>query len=341
MRNLIFDHIKKKFDQIKKYFSKSIFLKSNLDNKNLENILLDKSDDSIIKICGVSKKYKKKFVLKNISFCIKHGEVVGLVGNNGAGKTTLMRIITGLVKKIDGEIVFNLDKKIFSRNKKIIGSIIENPKFYPYMTGLQNLIFFGSLDCKISKKDLHQVVSLTRLSTDIKKKVKEYSLGMRQRLGIALALLSNPEILILDEPVNSIDPTGTKEIYKYLKDISKEKKTSILISSHSLSSLEKFCDRVCVLKKGELLEIIDVSEEKTFVDTIFAFELEIIDEFLEFIKEKNIILDEIYPEQKKVHIRLQKSKLSSFIKDLVLRDIIFLSVYEVKDTLEDKFLKIT
>lgn len=292
----------------------------------------------ILKIAAVTKKFDKQFALSNVTFGLKEGEILGLVGPNGAGKTTLMKIIVGLTRNFEGKIICNVDRKKIAPAEKLFGCMIEAPKFYPYMSGYQNLKFFSSLNGKLNKKNLNDIVELMGLSNAVKKKVKTYSLGMKQRLGFAQALLNNPKILILDEPTNGLDPNGINEIRKYLQKIASENKVSILISSHTLSEIEKICQRAVVLKKGKVIEIIDM-QEKTYEDTIFAFETNETDEFLALLKAKNIVIEDVG--EGIIKIRLPKEKLSSFIKDVVLKDINFTSVYEVRKSLEDKFLDLT
>lgn len=292
----------------------------------------------ILKIVAVTKKFDKQFALSNVTFGLKEGEILGLVGPNGAGKTTLMKIIVGLTRNFQGKIICNVDRRKIAPAEKLFGCMIEAPKFYPYMSGYQNLKFFSSLNGKLNKKNLNDIVELMGLSNAVKKKVKTYSLGMKQRLGFAQALLNNPKILILDEPTNGLDPNGINEIRKYLQKIAFESKVSILISSHTLSEIEKICQRAVVLKKGKVIEIIDM-QEKTYEDTIFAFETNETDEFLALLKAKNIVIEDV--DEGIIKIRLPKEKLSSFIKDVVLKDINFKSVYEVRKSLEDKFLDLT
>lgn len=289
----------------------------------------------ILKVININKQFDKKFVLKNISFELKQGEILGLVGPNGAGKTTLMRIIVGLIKKHGGDIFFNLNETRIEKDQKLIGCIIENPRFYPYLTAYQNLKFFSGLAGKINKKEINDMLSFVGLSGETKKKLKKYSLGMKQRLGLALAFLNHPKILILDEPTNGIDPDGIKKIRDYLKKLAHESNTAILISSHVLAEIEKICDRVIILKKGQISEIVDM-KEKTFDDKIFAFETSEINLFMDFLKQKNIIIEDV--KDNLIKIRLQKENLARFIKDLVLKDINFYSVYEVKNDLEKKIL---
>ena len=294
--------------------------------------------EEILKVAAVTKKYGKQFALTNVTFDLNEGEIVGLVGPNGAGKTTVMRIIVGLVRNFDGKIVCNVDTKKIGKSEKLFGCMIESPKFYPYMSGYQNLKFFASLLGKIDMKNINEIIELTGLTGAIKKKVKTYSLGMKQRLGLAQALIGNPKILILDEPMNGLDPNGVNEIRNYLKKIASEKKISILISTHTLSEIEKVCSRAVVLKKGSVVEIININE-KTYDDSIFAFETNEMADFVALVKNKNIIIEDI--NESVIKIRLEKERLAPFVKDIVLKDINFTSVYEIKESLEDKFLNLT
>lgn len=294
--------------------------------------------EEILKVAAVSKKYGKQFALANVTFDLQEGEILGLVGPNGAGKTTIMRVIVGLIRKFDGKIICNVDRKSIGKSEKLFGCMIETPKFYPYMSGYQNLKFFASLIGKIDMKNINEIIELTGLTSAIKKKVKTYSLGMKQRLGLAQALIGNPKFLILDEPMNGLDPNGVSEIRSYLKKIASEKKISILISTHTLSEIEKICSRAVVLKKGSVVEIININEKQTD-DTIFVFETNEMQDFMELVKNKNIIIDEI--NNNEIKLKLPKEKLAPFIKDVVLKDINFTSVYEERKSLEDKFLNLT
>ena len=294
--------------------------------------------EEILKVAAVSKKYGKQFALANVTFDLQEGEILGLVGPNGAGKTTIMRVIVGLIRKFDGKIICNVDRKSIGKSEKLFGCMIETPKFYPYMSGYQNLKFFASLIGKIDMKNINEIIELTGLTSAIKKKVKTYTLGMKQRLGLAQALIGNPKFLILDEPMNGLDPNGVSEIRSYLKKIASEKKISILISTHTLSEIEKICSRAVVLKKGSVVEIININEKQTD-DTIFVFETNEMQDFMELVKNKNIIIDEI--NNNEIKLKLPKEKLAPFIKDVVLKDINFTSVYEERKSLEDKFLNLT
>lgn len=209
--------------------------------------------ETILSVKDVSKSAGKFQILKRISFELKKGEIVGLIGPNGAGKTSIMKIIVGLTRKYDGEVMLG--------EKEHIGCMIEAPNFYPYLSGYDNLKYFAKLSGVPDSRVL-EVMELLGLSEAAKRKVKNYSLGMRQRLGIAQALLRNPGLLILDEPTNGLDPAGIYEIREYIRRIAREKNITVLISSHLLGELQKLCDRALVIKDGQLIEKLDMKEEQ-------------------------------------------------------------------------------
>ncbi|WP_273853513.1 ATP-binding cassette domain-containing protein [Guptibacillus spartinae] len=199
-----------------------------------------------IEMHQLSKMFNKhEFALSDVDFMLRKGEVVGLVGPNGAGKTTLMKIISGIIVQYDGELTFQGEGRS-------VGSLIEKPKFFPNKSGRYNINYFHSL---FGGDDQHfdEIIESLGIETYLKKKVKNYSLGMKQRLGIALALISNPDYLVLDEPTNGMDPDGIRHILGYLKRLAKEKGIGILISSHILEDIESMSDRVYVIKEGRMI----------------------------------------------------------------------------------------
>lgn len=232
--------------------------------------------ETILQVSNVSKKVGDKTLVDRLSFGLQEGEILGLLGPNGAGKTTTMRMIVGMISITSGDIKIG-DVSVKSQYKSFIsevGAIIENPEFYPMFTGYENLLYFLRMHKGIPKTRIDEVVSLVGLTEAIHKKVKAYSLGMRQRLGIAQALIHRPKILILDEPTNGLDPAGIKEMREYMKKIAKEEGTSILVSSHLLSEIEQMCDRVVIIQNGVFVTTKDMSQqtEDTNKRIVFTFE---------------------------------------------------------------------
>lgn len=210
--------------------------------------------EKILEIRNLKKSYKKKRVLDIDSLDIQEGAIYGLIGKNGAGKSTLMKLVLGLVKKDEGVIqVFG--QEVGPKNQKDLnknlGALIENPSFYDHLTGQENLEIICQLK-GIPKEEISKTLDLVGLKNLGKKKAREYSLGMKQRLGIAMALIGNPKLLILDEPINGLDPQGIEEMRNLFKDIIKNTSTSILISSHILDEIEKISSHIGILKDGKL-----------------------------------------------------------------------------------------
>lgn len=218
----------------------------------------------VLDVANVTKKFGDRVAVDNVSFQVFEGEIFGLIGPNGAGKTTIIKMITGLISCTTGT-AFICGKNISKDFEKAIanvGGIIENPELYPYMSGMDNLKYFASLYPNISQQRINEVVRLVGMEKRIFDKVKTYSLGMKQRVGIAQALLHDPKLLILDEPTNGLDPNGIKEMRMFLKQLAINKKISILISSHILSEMEQLCDTVGIIDAGKLIEVKTIEQLK-------------------------------------------------------------------------------
>ncbi|WP_311370491.1 ABC transporter ATP-binding protein [Anaerococcus hydrogenalis] len=210
--------------------------------------------ENILEIKNLKKSYNNKRVLDIDYLEIKEKSIYGLIGKNGAGKSTLMKIVLGLVKKDEGMVkVFNQEVNGKNQKKlnKNLGALIENPSFYDHLTGYENLEIISSLK-GVDKKEISKTLDLVGLKNVEKKKAREYSLGMKQRLGIAIALIGSPKLLILDEPINGLDPQGIEEMRNLFKNIVKNTPTSILISSHILDEIEKISTHIGILKEGKL-----------------------------------------------------------------------------------------
>ena len=216
----------------------------------------------ILKTYNITKKYGNQVAVNNVNMTIKKGEIYGFIGQNGAGKTTLIRLITGLIHKTGGEIELlgATGEAELNKSRTMIGSLIETPSFYTNMTARENLEVSRLVRNIPNKESIDEVLNLVGLKDTGKKKVKDFSLGMRQRLGIANALMGNPKLLILDEPINGLDPMGIVEIRELLKKINKEKDMTILISSHILSELSELATTYGIISNGKLIEEITAEE---------------------------------------------------------------------------------
>lgn len=209
-----------------------------------------------LQVTNLHKKIRKREIIKGISFEVMPGEVFGFLGPNGAGKTTTIRMIVGLIKPTSGTILIGGKdiRKNFTEAMRGLGSIVENPEFYTFLTGQENLAYFARMDSSIKKERIQEVTELVGLEKRINDRVSTYSLGMRQRLGIAQALLSNPKLLILDEPTNGLDPSGIHEMRDFIRALARNEGISVLVSSYLLSEIELLCDRVAIMTDGTIIK---------------------------------------------------------------------------------------
>ena len=212
--------------------------------------------DYVVKTKNLSMKYRNKYAIRDVEISVKPNEIYGLVGKNGAGKTTLMKCLLGLVPGSTGDIKL-FESNCLAKNRARMGALIEEPGFFNNLSGYDNLLYYSKAYGIGDKQEIIRLLQLVKLEGAKDKKYKQYSLGMKQRLGIALSLLGDPEILILDEPINGIDPEGIVEIRRLLKMIAKEQNKTIIISSHILSELENIADRIAILNDGKLIDVLD------------------------------------------------------------------------------------
>jgi ABC-2 type transport system ATP-binding protein len=223
--------------------------------------------DITLSVKGLKKRIGKKEIIKGLDFDLKRGEVFGFLGPNGAGKTTTIRMLVGLIRPSSGSIeICGYDvEKDFTKAMTQMGCIVENPELYSYLTGWENLQHFAGMIPGVEKTHMEDVVKLVRLQERIHDPVKTYSLGMRQRLGIAQALLGKPKVLILDEPTNGLDPMGIREMRNFIRYLAEEEGLTVLVSSHLLSEIQLMCDRVAIISKGTIIKV-------DAVDTLLAMQ---------------------------------------------------------------------
>lgn len=287
----------------------------------------------ILECQNLCKRFGKKQILKDVSFEIDEGDILAFIGPNGSGKTTTIKLILGLQNIDSGSVKINgYDvEKDFVKSIEKVGAIVENPDTYMYLSGWQNLKLVANLYKGVTDDDLKTIVKTVGLENRIHDKVSKYSLGMRQRLGIARALINKPNLLVLDEPTNGLDPEGIKDLRILLKRLAKEG-MGILISSHNLAELESFCNKVLIIDNGVILE---KSEVKKFKDNNnkYLFKVD---------NTKNIKLDGMYEVTKTTFcINGEKENIASIIKTLVNEDIKIYEVTLTELTLEEAFLKKT
>ena len=217
---------------------------------------------SIIEVKKINKSFGSKQILHDVSFSIDEGKILGFIGPNGAGKTTTIKLLLGLQSIDSGEVFINgYDvKKDFEKAIERVGAIVESPDLYMYLSGRQNLKLIANLYNGITEEDIDETLKKVGLENRKNDKVSKYSLGMRQRLGIAAALIHKPNVLILDEPTNGLDPEGIKEMRELLIKLAKEEKMAILISSHNLSELDNFVTDTCIIKNGVIVSTSSIKE---------------------------------------------------------------------------------
>lgn len=217
--------------------------------------------ETVLQVEHLKKKIGAKWIVKDVSFEVRAGEIFGFLGPNGAGKTTTIRMLVDLIRPTEGSVrVCGYDvNREPERALAFVGSIVENPEVYSYLTGFENLEQFARMMPGVDRKRIVEVSEMVGLQERIHDKVKTYSLGMRQRLGIAQALLGRPKLLILDEPTNGLDPKGIKELRQFIRSLAEEG-LGVLVSSHLLSEIQLLCDRVAIISRGSVLAVGKVSE---------------------------------------------------------------------------------
>lgn len=297
----------------------------------------------LLRTYNLTKKYKETLAVDNLSMNIKRGEIYGFLGQNGAGKTTTIRMIMGLVKPTSGSIEL-FGEELPSRSYEVyqrIGSIIEFPAFYLNLTARENLEIHRRLIGMQGKKCIEDCLEIVKISDTGNKKVGNFSLGMKQRLGIARALLHHPEFLILDEPVNGLDPIGIKEIRELILDLSRKKNITVLVSSHILSEIQMMADKIGIIHKGRLLEEIDYKELEN--KNRHYIEIKVNDDKkTTFILENKLQLQDYAIYEKgivRVYERLGETAIIN--KTLVSNDVDVKEITLMQDSLEDYFIKLT
>ena len=295
--------------------------------------------NQVLLLDNVHKTIKNKEIVKGISFSINAGEVLGFLGPNGAGKSTTLRMIVGLSSPTRGKIIIDghLITKDYVKAMSKVGCIIEGPDMYNYLSGLENLKMLSSMNKNVTNEDITKVIELVGMQNRINDKVSTYSLGMKQRLGLAQALIHKPKLLILDEPTNGLDPLGINDFRHIIHDLAKKENIAVLISSHLISEVELMCDTVAIIKSGTLLKYSSVSELLSNQDVFFV--LSDNKRGIEILKSKWNIDSSLKDDRiiSKVDISKLEEINSSFIKEGLMIKFVNTS----QKTLEDLFLAIT
>jgi len=291
-----------------------------------------------IEIENLTKSYKGFKAVDNLSMHVPEGKVYGFLGMNGAGKTTTIRMITGLIRQEKGRI------EVFGRNTvkdrlwvaRNIGAIVETPGFYENLTAFENLAITTEL-YNVEKKRIYEVLETVGLSNVGKKKAKEFSLGMKQRLGIANAMVHSPKMLILDEPTNGLDPSGIKDIREFLRKLACDAGITIMISSHILSEVQQVADFAGIINKGSMLQEIDIHALKAEGQSCLLLEVDKTEKALEILNNMKL---NFQVDSGKIMVYCSRSMNSSISRNLVSGDIDINSLSPVQKNLEDLFLSV-
>ncbi|ANY74554.1 bacitracin ABC transporter ATP-binding protein [Paenibacillus ihbetae] len=295
--------------------------------------------EPLVRLLGVTKKISSRVLVDNVTFDIPPGQIFGFLGPNGAGKTTTIRMMVGLMSITEGDIVIGgySIRSHYEQAAALIGAIVENPEMYKYLSGYNNLKHFARMMPGISEERIREVVELVGLEHRIHDKVQTYSLGMRQRLGVAQALLHRPKLLILDEPTNGLDPQGIRELRDYLRRLTREEGTTVFVSSHLLSEMELMCDRVGIIRHGRLIDIRQLrgaDGERTAEETAFTVhDASSAAALLQSFGAKT--------EGNKVIVRGNPETVADINAILVGAGIRVFSIQPVTESLEDQFLEMT
>lgn len=300
---------------------------------------------AVLEIKQIDKRMGKKQVIQDVSFSVNEGEIFGFLGPNGAGKTTTIKMILGLLSVDKGEILINgvSIKEDAEKARSYIGGIIENPEMYSYLTGRTNLELYARMHEGVTKERINEVIQMVKLGNRIDDKVKKYSLGMRQRLGVAQAILHRPKLLILDEPTNGLDPVGIKELRDTLRHLAEEEGVAVLVSSHLLAEMELMCDTIGIIdngKMGSVEKLTSFTEDRENQKVGCLFRVD------DLVKAKTILAMQ-YPtlpvdiQQDQLLLHLEEKEIPQVNKALVLGDVAVSGIAEGKKSLEQAFIEAT
>ncbi|WP_379129407.1 ABC transporter ATP-binding protein [Paenibacillus sp. sgz500958] len=312
------------------------------------------TSDIVLSVNHIRKRIGRKWIINDVSFNVRAGEIFGFLGPNGAGKTTTIRMLVDLIRPSEGTITvcgYNVNRDP-EKALQYVGSIVENPEVYSYLTGWENLQHFARMQPGVDKARIAEVVDIVRLDQRIHDKVRTYSLGMRQRLGIAQALLGRPRLLILDEPTNGLDPKGIKELREFIRKLADEG-MAVFVSSHLLSEIQLLCDRVAIIGQGRVLAEGGVEELVARNSPYVLWELEPFDRGHQLLDEHpeihiadvaGITLDDTVTAgmgQNSVVTIMEDELIPELVAALVAADIEVRTVHKINPTLEQLFLKLT
>lgn len=297
---------------------------------------------NVLEVKGLKKKLGKREIIKGIDLSIKEGEIFGFLGPNGAGKTTTIRMLVGLISPDSGEVII-CGKNLQSNKEealKDVGAVVENPELYKYLSGRENLMQIARIR-RVSKVEVEKLIELVGLKDRIDDKVKKYSLGMKQRLGLAASLIGNPKLLILDEPTNGLDPSGIIDFREVVKKAAKEKGMAVFISSHILSEVQNLCDRVAFTNGGVIQSIEDI-HDNTMDTELESLTLIISSDENKAIKVLNNIefVNSAKATDGEIHLIIQGGRISHLLKELLNKNIAVEEIFRNRKGLEQRYMEL-
>lgn len=291
----------------------------------------------VVELKNLSKTIGSKKIIDDLNLALYPGQITGFLGPNGAGKTTTIRMMVGLMTPTSGAVF--IDGKSLADDLEEglskVGVIVENPEMYKFMSGYKNLIHFARMHDGVTKARIDEVIAQVGMENRIHEKVATYSLGMRQRLGLAQALLHRPKFLILDEPTNGLDPAGIREFRMYLRSIAEKEGVSVFVSSHMLSEIELMCDRIAIIQNGKLIDVEDMSRSGKSHYYIEGTPLDVVKTLL--VAEQHTV----EPFQAGFIIDAEKEQIPELVEQLMAQNINIFAVQPHRKTLEDQFLEKT
>lgn len=296
----------------------------------------------VLEVKGLKKKIGSREIIKDLSFSIEEGEIYGFLGPNGAGKTTTIRMLVGLIHPTLGEITICGENLLKNKERalKDVGAIVENPELYSYLSGRENLMQIAYIR-RVSKEEVNELIKTVGLEERIDDKVKKYSLGMKQRLGLAAALIGKPKLLILDEPTNGLDPSGIIDFRNIVKSAARKHNMAVLISSHILSEVQQLCDKVAFINEGVIKAVEDMdiavsSIEKESITLIVSTDIkDAVNkiktiEFVTAAEEKNGV----------INIVIESNKASELVREIVKLEIGVEEFKKNREGLEQRYMEL-
>ncbi len=297
----------------------------------------------ILEVEKLTKVIKGKTLVSDISFTVHAGEVFGFLGPNGSGKTTTIRMLVGLIKPTSGQVLIagHNVRTHFIEAMRNVGCIVENPELYKYLTGWETLKQYARMQGNVSDDKLLEIVDQVQLTDRIHDPIKNYSLGMKQRLGIAQALIIRPKLLILDEPTNGLDPAGIKELREFVRELVMKEGMSVFISSHLLSEIQMMCDRVAIIDEGKTITVATVADllHEHSADLV-EWHASPLDKALAILADHHAVT-KISTDDERILCQVATAAIPEIIAEMVENKIRISSVAEKQITLEDLFMQLT